>query len=817
MAGSLVPRDAFARGPIAQRTDGAPQQRWEGVAQHDGARTNLASTRYLAALRRYKWTMAAVIVVGTALGVGFTRLISPEYEVHATIWISTETPQDDEQRRSGPIRAAELLHEASWPELLTSFAILEKVVRQTRLYLTPESERDAGVFAGFATVDRFRPGRYQLRVDKLGRRYELTTADGVRLETGATADSIGRRFGFLWAPLPAALGRDRTIEFTLVTPREAAIALRRSLSVSLPQGTNLIRLTLVGGDPQRITTILSAVVQEFVSVAADLKRRNLVEVSKVLKQQLGYAERELRDAESALESFRARTITLPAEASAPATGGAGAPDPVLGSYFSRKVEYENTRGDRQALEQTLAAVQQGGLEVSALRAAPGIETAPELRAALTEFSDAEAALRAARRTYTDDHRRVVELQQQLDELKTRRIPALTTALIGQLKAREADLETRLQNSAAEIRAIPTRTADARRLERNVEARESLYRTIKSREEQATLAAASTMPDVSVLDPPVVPQLPSRNRAPFIILMAALASVGVAVGLALLLDRFDTRVRTPEQVAHELGLEVIGVVPAITQLVPELRDPEEAAQVLEAFRSIRLNLSNAFPHSDDVILAVSSPGSGDGKSLISLNLALSFAEAGYRTALVDGDTRRGQLHVRLGVDPRPGLLDYLAGQAGLDAVLRCSMHEKITLIPRGTPQQNGPALLMSPTLGAFLAELQQRFDAVIVDTPPLGAAVDPFVLGSSTGNMLLVLRAGQTDRNLAEAKLKLVNRLPIRVLGTVLNAMGTGDGSRYYAYAYGYGATPDGESRMPQLERQVAELARRTRAAPLEKS
>jgi succinoglycan biosynthesis transport protein ExoP len=817
MAGSLVPRDAFVGGTVAPRSNGSPQQRWEGAVAERGATSGSSASRYLAAFRRYKWMMAGVIVLGTALGVAFTRLMSPEYEVHATIWISAERPRDADQP-AGPIRAAELLHEASWPELLTSFAILEKVARQTRLYLSLEKARDAGVFASFATADRFRPGQYELRVDKSGRRYELVTPEGVRLEHGAVGDSIGRRLGFRWAPVPAALGGDRTITFALVTPREAALSLRRGLAVSMPPGTNLIRLSLTGANPQGITTILNAVVQEFVSVAADLKRRNLVEISKILKEQLGYAERELRDAESALERFRTATITLPTEASAPTAGGAGGagtPDPMLGSYFSRKVEYENMRGDRQALEQTLAAVQQGTLDVTALRGAPGVETASELRAALTEYSETEATLRAARRTYTDDHKRVVELQQQLDDLKARRIPGLTTALIAQLKRREADLEARLESSAAEIRGMPTRTAEGRRLARNVEGRESLYRTLKSREEEARLAAASTIPDVSVLDAPVVPQLPSRNRAPFTILVAAIASVAAAAGLALLRDRLDTRVRTPEQVASQLGLEVVGVVPAIRQLVPELREPEEAAQVLEAFRSIRLNLSNAFEESDRVMLAISSPSSGDGKSLVSLNLGLSFAEAGYRTVLVDGDTRRGQLHIRLGVDPRPGLLDYLAGQTGLDPLLRSSTHENVALIPRGTPQPNGPALLMSPTLTALLAELQQRFDAIIVDTPPLGAAVDPFVLGTATGNMLLVLRAGQTDRNLAEAKLKLIKRLPIRVLGTVLNAMGTGDGSRYYAYAYD--DTRDRGLAMPQLERQVAELARRSRVAPADKS
>jgi tyrosine-protein kinase Etk/Wzc len=204
-----------------------------------------------------------------------------------------------------------------------------------------------------------------------------------------------------------------------------------------------------------------------------------------------------------------------------------------------------------------------------------------------------------------------------------------------------------------------------------------------------------------------------------------------------------------------------------------------------------------------MFTISSPGAGDGKSLVSSNLALSFAEAGYRTVLVDGDTRRGQLHAMFGANRRPGLLDYLGGDAPLDAVLRNSTHEKLTLIPCGTRRHRGPELLHSQAMLQLITDLRERFDVIIVDSPPLGAGVDPFVLGAATGNMVVVLRTGATDRKMAEAKLKLLERLPIRPLGAVLNDIRAQGVYRYYTYLYGYTTSEDDE--MPRLAPQVGEL------------
>jgi capsular exopolysaccharide synthesis family protein len=211
----------------------------------------------------------------------------------------------------------------------------------------------------------------------------------------------------------------------------------------------------------------------------------------------------------------------------------------------------------------------------------------------------------------------------------------------------------------------------------------------------------------------------------------------------------------------------------------------------------MSLAHSFDPTGPITLTISSPSPGDGKSLIASNLALSFAEAGYRTVLVDGDIRRGSLHHTFGVERRPGLVDHLAGEATLTEILRPATHQLLTLVPCGSRRHLGPELLGSARMRELMGHLKGTYQVVIVDTPPLGAGIDPFVMSTVTGHLALVLRAGETDRQLAEAKLQILDRLPVRLLGAILNDVRLKEGAyKYYRYSYGYVA--DVEEDAPQL-------------------
>jgi len=737
--------------------------------------------RYLSALRRYKWLMLLVIVLGTGGSVLATRFMKPEYTVQATIWIESPQPH------GGPVRADAVVEGANWVELLTTYTVLDSVVARERLYLSFDDPKDSVLFTNFKLKERFRPGSYVLQTDKSGRTFNLKSAEGLAVQQGKIGEPVGSRIGFDWTPAPNRLTKTkgRKIAFDVSSPRDASLALRAQLTARLQNDGNFLRLELLGTDPVRLTSTMNALINHYVDVAAELKRRNLAQVSSILAQQLDTVGRELREAEGRLEGFKVQTITQPGEGTVLAPGTEQTTGTVVSHYFQQKMEAENLKRDREALQTVLARAKAGDLAIDAYQTIPSVRGAPDLQGSLKELSQAEADLRTLQYRYTDEYQPVQLLKQRIKEIREQSVPAYTNALIAAITQQESDLRQLVATSSKELQQMPARSIFEQRYKREVESIASIYNDLQQRYESAKLAEASAIPDVRILDPAVLPERPSSNSAARLILMGFMASTGLALALAIVLDQLDKRFRYPEQVTDDLGLAIFGAIPAIRNLKSGKEDVEEAAHVVEAFRAIRLNLLHSYG-SGPVLLTVSSPGPGDGKSLVSSNLALSFAEAGYKAVLVDGDIRRGELHRMFKTERIPGLIDYLMKQVTLDQVLRPTTHPNLTLLPCGTRRHSGPELLGTSTMTELIGALKSRFGVVIVDSPPLGAGIDPFVLGTVTGNIVLVLRSGETNRQMAEAKIKLLDRLPVRVLGAVLNDIRTTEAQyQYYSYVYGY--------------------------------
>ena len=741
--------------------------------------------RPIAAVRRYKWLLVAIVALSVLGGVIATRLVNPEYEVRATIWINSETPLQD---RTGPIRSNELLNAEAWVELIKSYRISDAVVRDLSLYVRPKDVADSAVFMKFTVADRFVPGTYGLAVDEGGKRWTLNLVDAAFTESGVAGDSIGRKMGLRWQPSSAALARldGERAEFTVATPRETSIELMTRLNARLPERSNFLWLTLSDPNPQVAARTLNTWVSEYVKVAGELKRRNMSEFANILGGQLDFAETSLRNAESALERFRIATITLPAEGGPVQPGLEMTRDPVLKSFFDRKIEYDNLKNDREALEKVLANASSGDTPFESALLIPSVATNPgaeELRGSFKQLYQRQAELAAAREIYTDEYPTVRELGTTVQTLKTRTIPQQATALLAQLRERERDYERRIRGASSDLQQIPARTIEEMRLRRTVTVAEGLYTTLKNRHAEARLAEASAAPDVNILDSAIAPLNPTKNTAPRIMLIAIVGGLAAAIGLALLLDKVDGRIRYPEQAAEDLGLPITAAVP----LVPggnSRQSPDQVSQLVESFRTLRMGVMSS--SNGRIALAVSSPSPGDGKSFIASNLAMSFADAGFRTLLVDGDTRRGVLHEIFGLPKSIGLTDYLAGNAEQSAIIHPTNHDKLSIIPSGNPRRRSPELLTSPALGRLIADLKTRYDVVIFDTPPLAAGIDGYAIAAATGSLLVVIRIGQTAKRMAAAKLLLVDRLPISVVGAVLNAVPSTGEYEYYGYVGGYG-------------------------------
>lgn len=754
--------------------------------------------RARSAVRRYRWLIVAVFLAAVGGGLVATRFVQPLYNVHATIWIQAETPMS---QKVGAFKAEELLNSQAWVELLKSPRVADAVVTKLALYFSHDDIADSAAFRTFAVGDRFMAGRYELRVDRDRKVWHLDLLTSPTADSGGVADSVGKTFGFRWT-LPAEVFSGtgtKKIGFTVSTPRETALSYANRLQVNLPTGSTFMQLSMQGPDPKSIATTMNAWMHEYVDVASALKKQNVVEYLKILSDQLSTAERSLHDAENKLEEFKVNTITLDPGNTPIAPGIQATTDPAIANYFNQKFQYDDLKHDREALERILSNPADS-VSVEAALLIPSVAQIPSaqaLRDAFSALNKARADLATARQAFTDEYPIIRDLKNNIDQLQTQRIPQLAQNLLTQLKARESQYEQRIGGESQGLKAIPTRAIEEARLRRQVDVQSQLYGTVKTTYTEAQLSEASTTPDVTILDSAIAPLAPSTNTASRVMLLAVLLGLGGAIGLAILLDAIDGRIRYPEQVANDLGLPIAAAIPRFPRGTVNTRSPEQVATLVEAFRSLRMHVRHA--GSPPITLAVSSPQPGDGKSFVSANLAMSFADAGYRTVLVDGDTRRGMAHDVFGLPIENGLTDFLAGQVEAPAIIRPTAHSGLGFVSCGRRRPNSPELLTSAALPRLVAELRNRFDIVVFDTPPLNAGIDAYAIGSAVSNLVMVFRAGRTQRKLAAAKLLLVDRLPIQVIGAVLNAVQLDAEFQYYGYASGYGYTDQTESESTALQ------------------
>jgi capsular exopolysaccharide synthesis family protein len=277
-----------------------------------------------------------------------------------------------------------------------------------------------------------------------------------------------------------------------------------------------------------------------------------------------------------------------------------------------------------------------------------------------------------------------------------------------------------------------------------------------------------------------------------------------LGLAYLVEAADKSFRTPEEIRRRLGLPVVGHIPLLTP-DPEAIRKVEAGQVVpdpllcchyrprsaeaEAYRAVRTAIYFSVEGEEHKVIQVTSPNQGDGKSTLASNLAIAMAQSGKKVLIVDADCRRPRQHKVLGIAAPLGLADVLTGQAAVDAAIQPTGTEGLSLLPCGPLPPNPAELLTSPRFQELLGELRQRYDFVLVDTPPLLAVTDPCVVAARVDGVLLTIRMSRKCRPGAVRAREILAALGVKILGVVVNGLDREGGSGLY-HADNYGYTED---------------------------
>ncbi|MFD2190068.1 polysaccharide biosynthesis tyrosine autokinase [Pistricoccus aurantiacus] len=359
----------------------------------------------------------------------------------------------------------------------------------------------------------------------------------------------------------------------------------------------------------------------------------------------------------------------------------------------------------------------------------------------------------------------------------------------QLQREKEQLESRVDN-------LPETQQEILRLTRDVEVTQEIYVQLLNRMQELRIAKAGTVGNVRILDDAVIDGMIAPRRS--LILAVGLFS-GLLLSVCIILFKliFNRGVEAPAQL-EAVGLPVYATVPLseeqsklVTQIKRRRNQQEGAINDLlavrnptdlsvEALRGLRTSLHFAMMDTADNRLMITGPAPAVGKSFISVNLAAVCAQAGQKVLVIDGDMRKGYLHSALQGSSENGLSELLAGRIDLDTAINKSKVEGLDYIARGAAPPNPSELLMQRRLTQLLDAVSERYDLVIIDTPPILAVTDAAIIGKQVGTSLLVTRFAVNPVREIEAAMQRLESSGVVLKGAILNAM-----ERKAATSYGY--------------------------------
>ena len=430
----------------------------------------------------------------------------------------------------------------------------------------------------------------------------------------------------------------------------------------------------------------------------------------------------------------------------------------------------------------------------------GVVAPPQWDVLKRETAILEAQLVSYRKKYKDEHPLIQEtiqkLQQNEDAVKVE-IQFALKQYYSQLEALSIKekaarrVESEWEEQALEI---DRKQKEYDGLQRNLTRLQGLYDLIFNRLQEVDISAGIQMESVRILERATTPGGPLKPRNLQSLFLAALIGLALGIGLIFTLEFMDDSIRYPEEALLSLGIPCLGLVPTAHWKQENdtsywIGSVDLSSGFAEAYRNIRSALLLSPSGRPFKVLAVTSAVPKEGKTTTSANLATSFAQTGHRVLLVDVDLHRGGLHRVFGLQAGRGLTEILTGHSTLEQVVQHTSVAGLDLVGTGAFPDNPAELVLRREMKEFLAEVSQKYDLVVLDSPPVLAVSESTVIASQADATLLVVWSGRTSRKLVHVAVRQLLSRGANLLGCVLNnldltRMGSYGASSYYHY-YGY--------------------------------
>lgn len=378
-------------------------------------------------------------------------------------------------------------------------------------------------------------------------------------------------------------------------------------------------------------------------------------------------------------------------------------------------------------------------------------------------------------------------------------------VMQQMNAQLGAINKRIAELDGTLKRLPELQRQYLQLFREVEVKQQLYTGLLNSYQQLRIAKAGEIGNVRIVDTAVEPIEPIKPKKLLILILSVFLGGFLGTLLALLRNMMRSGIKDSAQIENELDLPVYATVPRSPvqesrinilkkkKNIPILAVKNSDDIAIESLRSMRTAIHFALSSARNNLITISGPAPEVGKSFISTNLATILAQSDKRVLIIDADLRRGYLHKYFNYDVQPGLTEFLNSEQTLDAVIRTTEVPGLSIISRGKSPANPSELLSSAQFKTLLEQLSDKFDHVIIDTPPVLAVTDGIIISQYTGVNLVIARYAKTQMKELELTLNRFEQAGVKVNGFILNDIQRSSAGYGYGYNYAYAYKANKES------------------------
>ena len=754
-------------------------------------------------LIHWPWFVVSIIIC-IACAWGYLRLTTPIYNISATVLIK------DEKKGGGASMSSDL-EKMGLEGFVSSSSNVDNEIEVLRSKsLAREVVNNLGLFVTYMDEDEFpskelyhtSPVLVSLthqEADKLPGRMEInmilqpTGVLGVQITVGEKEyrkqfDKLPAVFptdegtiaffannDTLSAVCPENITKERHITAFINRPFSVLKEYVSSLSIApTSKTTSVVVISLENTNTRRGRDYINKLLEMYNINANNDKNEVAQKTAEFIDERIGIISKELGSTEQDLENFkRSAGITdLSSEAQIALTGNA---------------EYEKKRVENQTQINLVMDLQRymKGNEYEVLPSNIGLQDAASA-GAIDRYNQMLVERKRLLRTSTENNPTIINLDTSIRAMRTN-VQATLDATLKGLQITKEDLAREASRYSRRINVAPTQERQFVSIARQQEIKSGLYLMLLQKREENAITLAATANNAKIIDEALADDNPISPKKMLVYLAALVLGVGLPVGVIYLIGLTKFKIEGRADVEKLTSLPVVGDIPLADEKTGSIAVFENQNNLMsETFRNVRTNLQFMLENGKNVIL-VTSTISGEGKSFISANLAISLSLLGKKVVIVGLDIRKPGLNKVFNIPKKEhGITQYLTNTTAnlMDFVQPSDINKNLFILPGGTVPPNPTELLARGGLEKAIETLKANFDYVILDTAPVGMVTDTLLIGRVADLSVYVCRADYTHK----AEFTLINELAennklpnlcIAVNGLDLN-------SRKYGYYYGYG-------------------------------